>query len=1072
MNVNSNVSRYALFLLVPSLLSAGERLHRYALILSDAPLGKSSASASARTNPDRTHHRRIQAAHAAVRAEAARRGLAVTGSIDAIGNAVFVQANPADEPSLHSLPGVVAVQEMYKVKLAMDFAAPLVNAPAAWNALGGIGSSGTGVRIAIIDTGIDQQHPAFQDPDLPNPAGFPVCAGADCSFATSKIIAVRSYVSSLVGSDPAETRPDDLSARDRVGHGTAAAMIAAGMRVTGPNGTITGIAPKAYLGNYKIFGSPGVNDFTFDDVVLTALNDAYKDGMDIASLAIGRSAIWAPADRGNVCGLTPASAACDFRVDAVQTAVRGGLIVIAAAGNDGDASGSGPALGSIHTPGTAPTAITVGSTTNGRLLFHGVTPDGAKQMNALFGEGPLPAQPLTAPLADVSKTGDDGRACAPMAPGSLNGSVALIVRGDCTFTQKINNAQAAGAIAAIIYNYDGFDFVFPIANVQETAIPAMSLGNTDGKTLKTAPAVTLDPSLTSATAAADEIAYFSSQGPSIGENGIKPELVAPGMDMYVATQKFDPNGAMYDSSGFTTTKGTSFSTAIVAGAAALVKQKWPAYNAAQVKSALVNTASGNLTDYDANGNPVQAAVNAQGAGKLNVGEAIKANITADPATLSFGVATAGKAVNISKAVRLYNGSASQIRLTITVTPRGAGATAPRPSSTAVTIDGGRIADLTLQLTGTITAPGSYEGVVTIAGGATNLKLPYLYLVGDNNPQIEWALTGDGFEGLPGSYLPIRLRARFMDQFGVPAAGLPVQFKALEGGGSIDSALDKTDELGITEAIAVAGRQLGPQLFTAEADGLVVEFRGGVSAVPLITANGIMEAAGRQTGKAVAPGSYVSILGKGLSRAAAAATTNASLPLSLANVSVSYDVPMTDIHLPGRLRLVSDAQVDVQIPWELQGQTQVIVKVSIGDISSALYTLALADYSPGIFESADPATGKLAAIAAGEDSSPVTSANPAKAGRPVTLTLNGLGPVDNTPASGEVTPAEPFPQTRVKPIVTIGGRPAEVVSSGLAPGSVGLYRVNLIVPPDAPSGYQPVALSIGGATAKASNIYLQ
>jgi minor extracellular serine protease Vpr len=98
----------------------------------------------------------------------------------------------------------------------------------------------------------------------------------------------RSYVSMLENSgDPTISTPDDLSPRDRQGHGTAIAMIAAGVQNTGPLGTITGVAPKAFLGNYKVFGSPGVTEYTYRSVWIQALTDAVKDRMDIVTLSLG-----------------------------------------------------------------------------------------------------------------------------------------------------------------------------------------------------------------------------------------------------------------------------------------------------------------------------------------------------------------------------------------------------------------------------------------------------------------------------------------------------------------------------------------------------------------------------------------------------------------------------------------------------------------------------------------------------------------------------------------------------------------------------------------------------------------
>src|SRR5207245_9892974 len=94
------------------------------------------------------------------------------------------------------------------------------------------------------------------------------------SSLTTKTLGGRSYCSLLPNRDP------DHSARDHVGHGTALAMVAAGVRNAGPLATIAGVAPKAWLGNYKVFGTPGYNDAASDDAILKAIDDAVADGMD------------------------------------------------------------------------------------------------------------------------------------------------------------------------------------------------------------------------------------------------------------------------------------------------------------------------------------------------------------------------------------------------------------------------------------------------------------------------------------------------------------------------------------------------------------------------------------------------------------------------------------------------------------------------------------------------------------------------------------------------------------------------------------------------------------------------
>src|SRR5947208_10912707 len=134
----------------------------------------------------------------------------------------------------------------------------------------------------------------------------------------------------LVGTDPANTTSDDVTPRDRVGHGTALAMIAAGVRNTGPLGAIQGIAPKAFLGNYKIFGSPGVNDYTYDDVVEKALEDALADGMDVVTLSIneGDLAEYGTLDSTAACG----DPVCDVRAQGVENAIKLGLTIVTSAG--------------------------------------------------------------------------------------------------------------------------------------------------------------------------------------------------------------------------------------------------------------------------------------------------------------------------------------------------------------------------------------------------------------------------------------------------------------------------------------------------------------------------------------------------------------------------------------------------------------------------------------------------------------------------------------------------------------------------------------------------------------------
>lgn len=128
-----------------------------------------------------------------------------------------------------------------------------------------------------------------------------------------------------------------------------------------------------------------------------------------------------------------------------------------------------------------------------------------------------------------------------------------------------------------------------------------------------------------------------------------------------------------------------------------------------------------------------------------------------------------------------------------------------------------------------------------------------------------------------------------------------------------------------------------------------------------------------------------------------------------------------------------------------------MKVSVGDFS-ALFRVALNDFSPSVFEYTDPGSGRLLAAALDQNFGLVTAANAVRRGAAVQIYANGIGPVDNRPSSGEPASTQTLSNCpSPPPEVTIGGRPAQILFCGLAPGFVGLYQLNAIVPSDAPTG---------------------
>lgn len=1063
--------------------------NRYALILADPPVSTRLASGQEMRSAELVSYReRIESRQRAVRAELASRNISVTGSVTDLLNAVFVVAPSDRVAELKSLPGVIGVVQQKRYFPKLNSATQLVNAPAAWNALGGIQNSGRGMKIAILDSGIDQTHPSFQDSSLPMPAGYPLCSGSDCAFTSNKVIVARSYVRLIsAGSSPnpaADSRPDDYSPRDRVGHGTAVASCAAGNNATGTV-TFNGMAPKAYLGNYKISGSPTVNDGSPDDVIIQAVEDAMKDGMDVINFSLGGPAFSGPLDIGAACA-NDAGVPCDLLAQTFENATKAGVVIVAAGGNEGQDGNNSPTFNSIDSPGDAPSVIAVGATTNSHYFLPSVnvtgpgTPSNLQALAAQPGDSNGPVGAVTAPVVDVAQSGNDGLACSALPAGSLSGAFALIERGTCNFSVKATNAENAGAIGIIFYMADQSATISP-SGLSSFSIPAVMLSNNDGLALKTfidanaRHTATIDPAgIEHSSPNFNQISFFSSYGPSTGDSAIKPDLVAPGSEpsegsyggIYMAAERYDPLGDLYSATGFAAADGTSFSTPIVAGAAALVKQSHPRFTAAQIKSALVNTASQSVTTDDA-GNPVN--ILSTGAGLLDTGAAVNAAVTVSPSSLSFGVLRSGT-VPRPLQLQITNSGSGTVALNLAMTqtnqPEGATLSLDRQS---LSIGPNTSAAVSLTLSGSVTKAGVYSGAITIQGSGVSLRVPYVFLFGTGVASNIIPLTGMDFDGTVGGGIPDGIISfKLIDANGVPVVGAPVTFTS-RGGGTLRNASTVTDAYGIAVAEPVLGSQPGNYSFVGVAGGLRVTFSGTARARPTVPQNGIVNAASFDATKPVAPGSYISIFGSALSDSTdfAMLEANGALPLAIDSAIVSFDVPSANISVPGHLIYASPGQINVQVPWELQGQSSAQVKVTIDYSYGNVLNLPLSDYAPAFFESSP---GLVAALDANNRA--IGSSNPARRGQAIQLFANGLGPVSNQPASGDPAPASPLAETKARAVVTIGGQQAPVSFSGLAPGFAGLYQLNVTVPQNINPGNQPITVAIGGQTSKISNVTVQ
>jgi minor extracellular serine protease Vpr len=497
-----SVVRYLWICLLSIPLSAGILPDRYIVELT----GESAAQYVARSfppsqrreallgDPGRQARARVRLEQAAVSARLMRRGARIAGSVDTLANALFVYMPGARVARFASVQGVRRVLPERTYQLTLDHALPLHKVPQAWS-LGGAYPQGAGMKIGMIDTGIEITHPGFNDTGFEMPPGFPlVNAASDTAFTNRKVIVARSYVKQCLSTDP------DNSAQDDVGHGTGTAMAAAGVTNTGPLATITGVAPLAYLGSYKVFGSPGANDETNSCAIDTAVNDAVNDGMDVINLSLG--------------GIPAPRIADDTEAQTLETAVSMGVIVVVSAGNDG------PDPNTIGSPGTAPSAITMGAMNNDRFFGVPVTVGGQGPYGAVSAAETLPSNPITAPLVDISQKLDStGLACAALPANSLTGSIALILRGTCIFQDKLNYAQQAGAVAALVYTYPSSPAAITMS-IGDATLPAEMVGSADGLAIKQLAASPVEATMAFGAALSafavdpDTIASFSSSGPA------------------------------------------------------------------------------------------------------------------------------------------------------------------------------------------------------------------------------------------------------------------------------------------------------------------------------------------------------------------------------------------------------------------------------------------------------------------------------------------------------------------------------------------------------------------------------
>lgn len=597
---------------------------------------------------------------------------------------------------------------------------------------GSTGAHGEGIKVAVVDDGVDQEH-AFLDPTgFSYPAGFPK---GPSGATTPKVIVARGFASRGANSAPLD--------REQSFHGTFVAGVIAGKAGTNvPAGDrnlcgeaqggchpavagLSGVAPRAYIGNYRVFNVPlplgGCCSGTTPEIV-AAFEAAVADGMDVINFSGGGP---------------QADPRTDALIPTVANVVRAGVVPVVSAGNDRDFFG----LGTAGSPATAPEAISVGSVANAHVFSNSLT---VVSPTVTFGRIPFVASDNIPPgwttsnqrVVDVGTiNGTNGQPVsrllcdASLPAGSLRGAIALVSRGGCQYEAKAARAGNAGATGLLIAENRGGDPSFAFFS----GISGGTISDLDGARLRAAMAgsggaATVRFSrelLEIGTTWAGVPSSFSAGGLTPFGHALKPDITAPGSQILSSTLP------EFAGDPFAVLDGTSFSAPHISGAAALLIQRHPSWTPKQVKSALMSTAGPAFADTALT---QEASVLVQGAGLARVGAADKPLVFTDPQSLSFGYLD-------------VNAGAASRAISVAVSDAGDGAGAwtveiqPQVASGGATVEA---APFTLPTGGTTVvqmvarapagAPGGDNfGFVVLRRGGVVRRVPYAFSV--TRPQL-------------------------------------------------------------------------------------------------------------------------------------------------------------------------------------------------------------------------------------------------------------------------------------------------------------------------------------------------
>ena len=639
----------------------------------------------------------------------------------------FAVSLPARQlPQLSRQSFAARVWPSFSYHLALNRSPSVIGADAFHAATG---ANGEGVKIGVVDDGVDSTNPFLSGTGYTAPTGFPQ---GQRQFTNGKIIVARAYPG------PGSGAQGKLALARRLSfHGTHVSGIAAGNAGTcapigndhPPTCGLSGVAPKAYLGNYRVFNVPSpIGHIAESPEIAKAFEQTVKDGMDVI----------------NFSGGGPQSEPLnDVLISATNNVAAAGVVPVIAAGNDRDDFG----FGTAGSPGTAPDAISVAAVSNsqvfapalvaydstGKEILHlpiqtrGDTPPAWANANQqLANVGSIVGrngQPVNRQLC--GSAADPNGADNPLPAGSLTGAIALVDRGSCTFSSKAGRAQQAGATGIVVVD-NRFGEANPIPI--QLQIPSGMIADIDGAALRAVVGsngrIPIRVGRTYediATGRSGIVTSFSSAGPTAFGHLLKPDVAAPGGQILSSTLP------EFAGSPFAVFDGTSMATPHVTGAAALLVQRHPTWSTQQVKSALMSTggpAWGNTERTK------EAAVTLEGAGLINVARADSPQVFTNPASISLGkLDITGGAVSRGLILQIADAGGGAGTWSVTLQPQSAtsGTTISVPPL-ALLGPGG---DVDLPVTAHAAAgatTGDDMGFIVLTKGAVSRRVPYYFEV--------------------------------------------------------------------------------------------------------------------------------------------------------------------------------------------------------------------------------------------------------------------------------------------------------------------------------------------------------